>query len=134
MAFCCESRLAFDRGRNPKEARMRALCKTLLIGISMLALAPGANVGAQTAAYTISITATGYQPTQVTVPANQAFQLTISNVSAQAVELEGKPLVGLVGLNPGANTTVSIDPTVAGTYSIIDDLHPALGPLTLIVQ
>jgi plastocyanin len=112
---------------------MGAFIKSLLIGLSVVALTASSDVSGQTA-YTVSITANGYEPAQLTVAANQAFQVTISNNSAHSVELEGRPLNSLVGLNPGAKSTVLIDPLAVGTYTIIDDLHPSVGPLTLIAQ
>jgi hypothetical protein len=113
---------------------MRNSISTLLLGITVLAVMATSGVKAQTASYSVAITAGGYQPAQLTIAASAQNQITITNNSSQSVELEGKPLVGLVGLSPGTSTIVSLGPVVAGTYAIIDDLHPAVGPLVLIVQ
>jgi Cupredoxin-like domain len=113
---------------------MRNSISTLLLGIAVMSVTAASDVKAQTASYSVAISSVGYQPAQLTIAASAQNQITITNISSQSVELEGKPLVGLVGLNPGASAVISLGPVVAGTYAIIDDLHPALGPLVLIVQ
>ena len=73
-----------------------------------------------------------FTPADVTVPANQKFQIKVTNSDDAPAEFESHDLKVEKIVVPGGTITVTAGPLKPGTYQFFDDYHPddAAGTVT----
>jgi hypothetical protein len=64
-----------------------------------------------------------FAPSNLTVPANQGFKVSVKNASPSAIEFESFELHRERVVRPGETITVNIDPLAPGSYEFFDDFH-----------
>ena len=64
-----------------------------------------------------------YAPAELTVPANTAFKVRITNADAAAIEFESFELHRERVVQPGETITVYMPALAPGTYKFFDDFH-----------
>lgn len=72
----------------------------------------------------LSLTEHKFTPSEFTVPANQKFQIKVTNNDATPAEFESHDLKVEKIIVPGGTVTVSAGPLKPGTYQFFDDYHP----------
>jgi len=75
-----------------------------------------------------------YVPAELTVPANTAFKLRITNADPKAIEFESFELHRERVVQPGETITVYMPALAPGTYKFFDDFHRDTPEGTLIVK
>jgi hypothetical protein len=65
-----------------------------------------------------------FVPAEFTVPANQKFQIRVTNTDDAPAEFESHDLKGEKIVVPGGTITVTAGPLKPGTYQFFDDYHP----------
>jgi heme/copper-type cytochrome/quinol oxidase subunit 2 len=65
-----------------------------------------------------------FSPADVTVPANQKFQIKVTNGDEAPAEFESHDLKVEKIVVPGGTVTVTAGPLKPGTYQFFDDYHP----------
>ncbi len=65
-----------------------------------------------------------FTPADVTVPANQRFQIKVTNHDQTPAEFESHDLKVEKIVVPGGSVTVNAGPLKPGTYQFFDDYHP----------
>ena len=65
-----------------------------------------------------------FSPADVTVPANQKFQIKVTNGDEGPAEFESHDLKVEKIVVPGGTVTVTAGPLKPGTYQFFDDYHP----------
>ena len=65
-----------------------------------------------------------FAPTDITVPANQKFQIKVTNGDEAPAEFESHDLKVEKIVVPGGTVTVTAGPLKPGTYQFFDDYHP----------
>lgn len=85
-----------------------------------------AGTGGAATADTIELSLKGHKftPSEFTVPANQKFQIKLTNNDETPAELESHDLKVEKIVVPGGTITVTAGPLKPGTYQIFDDYHP----------
>jgi heme/copper-type cytochrome/quinol oxidase subunit 2 len=80
----------------------------------------------------LELAAHKFTPSEVTVPANQKFQIKVTNHDETPAEFESHDLKVEKIVVPGGSVTVNAGPLKAGTYKFFDDYHPddAVGAVT----
>ena len=91
--------------------------------IAALILTGAGNVAA---ADPIALTLNGHKfaPAEVTAPANQKFQIKVTNNDDTPAEFESHDLKVEKIVVPGGTVTVTAGPLKPGTYQFFDDYHP----------
>jgi hypothetical protein len=107
--------------------------------MKMRTIRSGAMIRAFTIAALISINASGiaaadpvtltldshkFLPAEFTVPANQKFQIKVTNHDDTPAEFESHDLKVEKIVVPGGTITVTAGPLKPGTYEFFDDYHP----------
>jgi heme/copper-type cytochrome/quinol oxidase subunit 2 len=90
-------------------------------------LAAGILAAAGTAAAdTVELSISGHKftPSELTVPANQKFQIKVTNNDQSPAEFESHDLKVEKVVVPGGTVTVTAGPLKPGTYEFVDDYHP----------
>jgi len=64
-----------------------------------------------------------YAPAELTVPANTAFKLRVTNADPAAIEFESFELHRERVVQPGETITVYMPALAPGTYKYVDDFH-----------
>jgi hypothetical protein len=74
----------------------------------------------------VSVELTGHKftPGELTVPANQKFQIKVTNHDDTPAEFESHDLKVEKIVVPGGTVTVTAGPLKPGTYQFFDDYHP----------
>jgi hypothetical protein len=72
----------------------------------------------------LEIAAHKFTPSDVTVPANQKFQIKVTNHDETPAEFESHDLKVEKIVVPGGSVTVNAGPLRPGTYQFFDDYHP----------
>ena len=92
-------------------------------------------IGGTAAADTVELSLKGHKfsPADVTVPANQKFQIKVTNGDEGPAEFESHDLKVEKIVIPGGTVTVTAGPLKPGTYQFFDDYHPddAKGTVTV---
>jgi hypothetical protein len=105
-----------------------------MIRISILAALISINAGGVAIADPVVLSLSGHKfaPAEVTVPANQKFQIKVTNNDDAPAEFESHDLKVEKIVVPGGTVTVTAGPLKPGTYEFVDDYHPddAKGTLT----
>ena len=91
----------------------------LLLSLGCIATA----TRAQDASALLTIGASGFQPSTLTVRAGVKIQLTVKNATGKAAEFESAELNREKVIPAGASATIYIGPLAAGTYSFFDDFN-----------
>jgi Cupredoxin-like domain len=65
-----------------------------------------------------------FAPAEFTVPANQKFQIRVTNTDDAPAEFESHDLKVEKIVVPGGTITVTAGPLKPGTYQFFDDYHP----------
>ncbi len=65
-----------------------------------------------------------FVPSSITVPANQKFQIKVTNHDDTPAEFESHDLKVEKIVVPGSSITVTAGPLKPGTYQFFDDYHP----------
>src|SRR3569833_3986735 len=80
-------------------------------------------VGGTAAADTVELSLKGHKftPADVTVPANQKFQIKVTNGDEAPAEFESHDLKVEKIVVPGGTITVTAGPLKPGTYQFVDD-------------
>jgi len=96
------------------------LAAPLLMGIGL------AGAAGTAAADVIELSISGHKFTSadVTVPANQKFQIKVTNNDPSPAEFESHDLKVEKIVVPGGTVTVTAGPLKPGTYEFVDDYHP----------
>jgi len=83
-------------------------------------------VGGGAAADTVELSLKGHKftPSDITVPANQKFQIKVTNGDEAPAEFESHDLKVEKIVVPGGTITVTAGPLKPGTYQFVDDYHP----------
>src|SRR5579875_2330972 len=71
----------------------------------------------------LELAAHRFTPSQVTVPANQKFQIKVTNHDQTPAEFESHDLKVEKIVVPGGSITVNAGPLKPGTYQFFDDYH-----------
>jgi heme/copper-type cytochrome/quinol oxidase subunit 2 len=81
----------------------------------------------------LTLTSHKFIPSEFTVPANQKFQIKLTNHDDTPAELESHDLKVEKIVVPGGTITVTAGPLKPGTYEFFDDYHPddAKGTVTV---
>ncbi len=69
----------------------------------------------------VSFNAGHFEPAKLTVPANQPFQVRVTNSDRTAIEFESFDLHRERVVRPGQTITVYMAPAAPGRYSFFDD-------------
>lgn len=77
-----------------------------------------------TAAYEIRVTAAGFTPQTLFLPARTPVVLRVANTSTEAIEFESFKLNRERVVEPGRTIEVRLPPLKPGTYDFFDDFHP----------
>ena len=93
------------------------------IFIAALALA-GAGGAAAADPVELSLSGHKFAPAEVTVPANQKFQIKVTNKDESPAEFESHDLKVEKIVVPGGTVIVTAGPLKPGTYEFFDDYHP----------
>ena len=64
-----------------------------------------------------------YAPAELTVPANAAFKVRVTNADSAAIEFESFELHRERVVQPGETITVYMPALAPGTYKFFDDFH-----------
>jgi len=96
------------------------LAAPLLMGIGLA----GAAGTAAADVIELSISGHKFTPADVTVPANQKFQIKVTNNDQTPAEFESHDLKVEKIVVPGGTVTVTAGPLKPGTYEFVDDYHP----------
>ena len=82
--------------------------------------------GGSAAADPVELSLKGHKftPADVTVPANQKFQIKVTNADEAPAEFESHDLKVEKIVVPGGTITVTAGPLKPGTYQFFDDYHP----------
>ena len=64
-----------------------------------------------------------FEPASLTVPANAAISLHVTNLSGEAIEFESFRLNRERVVSPGGTITVQLPALAPGTYDFYDDFH-----------
>jgi heme/copper-type cytochrome/quinol oxidase subunit 2 len=98
-------------------AMIRALTMAALISI---------NAGGIAIADPVALSLNGHKfsPPEVNVPANQKFQIKVTNNDDTPAEFESHDLKVEKIVVPGGTVTVTAGPLKPGTYQFFDDYHP----------
>ena len=93
------------------------------------------NAGGQALADPAVLTLSGHKfaPSDIVAPANQKFQIKVTNNDATPAEFESHDLKLEKVIVPGGTVTVTAGPLKPGTYQFFDDYHPddATGTVTV---
>jgi hypothetical protein len=114
-----------------KERAMNAKMTTLsLILINATSLMMGSVALADPVE--LEIAAHRFTPAEIMVPANQKFQIKVTNHDETPAEFESHDLKVEKIVVPGGTVTVTAGPLKPGAYQFFDDYHPddAKGVLT----
>jgi heme/copper-type cytochrome/quinol oxidase subunit 2 len=71
----------------------------------------------------LELTGHRFTPTEFTAPANQKFQIHVTNHDSTPAEFESHDLKVERIVVPGGTVTVSAGPLKPGTYQFFDDYH-----------
>ncbi len=102
--------------------------------ILIVALAfTGANGMAIADPVALSLKDHRFDPTEFSAPANQKFQIKVTNNDETPAEFESHDLKVEKIVVPGGTVTVTAGPLKPGTYQFFDDYHPdeAMGTVTV---
>ena len=85
-----------------------------------------AATGGAAAADPVELSLKGHKfaPAEFTVPANQKFQIKVTNNDEVPAEFESHDLKVEKIVVPGGTITVTAGPLKPGTYQFFDDYHP----------
>jgi heme/copper-type cytochrome/quinol oxidase subunit 2 len=72
----------------------------------------------------LSLSSHKFSPAEVTAPANQKFQIKVTNNDDTPAEFESHDLKVEKIVVPGGTVTVTAGPLKPGTYQFFDDYHP----------
>jgi hypothetical protein len=72
----------------------------------------------------LDITDHKFAPAEFSVPANQKFQIRVTNHDSTPAEFESHDLKVEKVVVPGGTVTVTAGPLKPGTYQFFDDYHP----------
>ena len=72
----------------------------------------------------LSLSGHKFDPAELTVPANQKFQIKVTNGDEAPAEFESHDLKVEKIVVPGGTVTVTAGPLKPGTYQFFDDYHP----------
>ncbi len=102
-------------------------CRKNLLSILVVAAIAGPPAFCRTAGASeptvASVTFNGghFEPAKLTVPANQPFQVRVTNTDRTAIEFESFDLHRERVVRPGETITVYMAPAAPGHYSFCDD-------------
>jgi plastocyanin len=91
-----------------------------LLAASALFAAPAA---AEEMTYTITLTDGVVAPAELTVPAGEAFTITVTNTGETPAEFESHSLHIEEILAPGATATFDIKGLAEGSYKFVEEFH-----------
>jgi heme/copper-type cytochrome/quinol oxidase subunit 2 len=113
---------------------MRTIRSGAMIRVFTMAALISINAGSIAVADPIALTLNGHKfvPSEFTVPANQKFQIKVTNNDSTPAEFESHDLKVEKIVVPGGTITVTAGPLKPGTYQFFDDYHPddAAGTVT----
>ncbi len=103
----------------------------LLSAATMILIGIGGNASADPVV--LSLTGHKFTPAEFDVPANQKFQIKVTNNDDTPAEFESHDLKVEKIVVPGGTITVLAGPLKPGTYKFFDDYHPdeATGTVTV---
>ncbi|MCC7461268.1 MAG: cupredoxin domain-containing protein [Gammaproteobacteria bacterium] len=113
--------------------RAAGLSRLLLAGV-LIAGGSSAAAAAELATYAVTLRAGRITPAKLEVPAGVKIKLTIRNEGPGPCEFENLSLRVEKVLAPGASSFVVIHPLRPGSYTFIDEFHPATGKMLLIAR
>jgi Cupredoxin-like domain len=102
---------------------MRPANLIFLFGCATMALGALAAARAQDAVPEIKVQDGRFAPSQLTVPANTAFKLRVTNADKAAIEFESFELHRERVIQPAETITVNMPALTPGTYKFFDDFH-----------
>ena len=83
---------------------------------------------------TLTLKDHGFTPAQVRAPANERFEIEITNQDSTPAEFESSDLRAEKIIVPGGKITVRAGPLKPGTYAFFDDYHPDTAKGTIVVS
>ncbi len=98
--------------------------RLLVPGLGFVAFLSFATAGATADPVVLDLTGHKFTPGEVTVPANQKFQIKVTNHDDTPAEFESHDLKVEKIVVPGGTVTVTAGPLKPGTYQFFDDYHP----------
>ena len=93
-------------------------------GLGLSALITLIAPGAMADPLVLDLTGHKFTPGELTVPANQKFQIKVTNHDDTPAEFESHDLKVEKIVVPGGTVTVTAGPLKPGTYQFFDDYHP----------
>lgn len=105
-----------------------------LLFILLVAAAPVAVSAAETPEFALAIRNHRFEPSTLTVPANTAFKVKVTNKDTTPSEFESSDLKREKIVLPGSTITVLIGPLKPGKYRFFDDFHQDSGQGVLIAE
>jgi hypothetical protein len=101
---------------------VRQTTLVLVLGSALLALDASA-APAQDSPPELTLREGRFAPSPLTVPANTAFKLRVTNADQAAIEFESFELHRERVVQPGETITVYMPALAPGTYKFVDDFH-----------
>lgn len=81
--------------------------------------------------YTLTLKDHAFAPSELSVPADQKFQLTIKNLDTTPAEFESHALKREKVIAPGASVVIPLGPLKAGSYNFVEEYHEDVAKGTL---
>ena len=106
----------------------------LWLGLGWAVKAPAQTTAAEPLVFSVVIKDGRITPARLEVPAGRKIKLAIENQGSGPCEFESLGLRVEKVLAPGASSFVVIHSLPPGTYSFIDEFHPATSEMLLIAR
>jgi len=104
----------------------------VVLGLAaMLGLAPGAACAQD---YTVTIKDHRFTPSEIKVPANKRFEITVVNDDATPEEFESKPMKVEKVIPGKSRAVVRIAPLKPGRYPFVGEFHESTAKGVLIAE
>lgn len=108
------------------------------LAVFLIGIIVGAPFGKALAAEPVRLTLKDHRfvPSEVSVQANERFEIEVINQDATPAEFESTDLRAEKVIAPGGKITVRAGPLKPGSYKFFDEYHPdqAKGTLTAVVK
>ena len=111
-----------------------ALVAALWLGLAWALKAPARAASTELPVFSVVIKDGRITPARLEVPAGRKIKLAIENKGSGPCEFESLGLRVEKVLAPGASSFVVIHSLPPGTYSFIDEFHPATSEMLLIAR
>jgi hypothetical protein len=108
--------------------------RNLLALLGLMALVTLAPAAARADDFTLTIKDHKFTPTELKVPANKRFEITVINDDATPEEFESKPMKVEKVIPGKSKGVVRIGPLKPGRYSFVGEFHEATAKGAVIAE